>query len=169
MRWPGILGVLVLGGCALMPTASDWKRCRFEIGSVHFKGIRENQTEWSLDVAVHNPNRRPLRLQGLELFALRQGDTLAALRNLEPLILSPGDTTHIPLEARMPHAAWTRIMATLPGEGKSQVQVVGNAYYRSWFGVRKIRGAFKKTYEVDLQAALGIFGNRLFQNLLFSP
>ncbi len=161
-----LLPLALLWGCAAWPRPSDWKHCRFEVAALQFEGWQKNQTEWKLALAVHNPNPRPLHLEGLRLFALHDQDTLATLRSVKPLDLPPQDSARVELQVDLPDAAWKQVLATRGGP--AHITVVGDAFFHTLFGVRKYAGALHKTYDVDLASVLNGFGGRLFENFLFS-
>ncbi len=108
-------------------------------------------------------------MEGVQLVALMGSDTLAAMRSAEPLDLSPGDTTRIPVDIALSNAALRKAMSEVGTGMKSQVTVTGDAFYHTWLGTKKFTGAFNKTYEVDFDRILGSMGNRLFQGLFLAP
>ncbi|HAO98426.1 MAG TPA: hypothetical protein DCQ83_00080 [Fibrobacteres bacterium] len=165
--WLPLLSLFV--GCSLYPTASDWKRCSFEVASVRFAGFRENQSEWEITLNVHNPNSSRLKMEGIQLFALQEADTLATLKNQKPLDLAPNENTRVAMNISLPPAAWDKVVGTLRQGNKCSLTVNGDAYYHGWFGVKKLSGIFHKTYDLDLAAAMNMMGGNLFQGLQGLP
>ncbi len=162
-----ILLCVFLCGCGLFPSSSDWRQCRFQVSSIRFEGLRENQAEWQVVLAVDNPTSKQLRMEGIHLFAALQTDTLATLSNSQPVVLAPHDTTLIPLELELPPDVWNRAMRRFRQEGKGQITVTGDVTVHTYFGVKKISNAFKRTYDVDLASLMGSMGSDLIRNLFF--
>lgn len=169
MRKLILLLACMLSACNFYPGASEWKRCTFEIATVKFLGFQENQTKWELVIDVHNPNPDRLRMEGVQLFALQGDDTLASLRNSDPLDLAPDTMTVVTLEAASPPSAWNTVFENLKRNGKCSITITGDAYYRTLFGTEKLSGLFRKTYDVDFATALGVMGSHLLQGFQGFP
>ncbi len=158
----------LMTGC-LYPDASTWKSCRFEIASIEFIGYRENQTEWQITLTVHNPSSDRLKLESLRLFALQGEDTLGTLRNLNPLDLAAKDSTRVALTTLLPKSTWNKLLESLRNEGVAHITISGEAWYRGPFGIRKVPGNFRKTYDLDLATAMNAMGSHLLQGLQGLP
>jgi hypothetical protein len=160
---------LLLTGC--FATAADWKRVRFVVDDVRFEGMRENRTHWSVVVAASNPTGKRLKLEGLQLAAFLDAngrpDTLATLVNSKNIDLSPRDTTQVTLNLVLPPSAWDKALQGMQRSGTQEVFITGDAFVKTWFGTRKVKNAFKKTYEVDLATLMGSMGGDLLRNLFF--
>jgi hypothetical protein len=137
------------------------------VSDVRFEGMRENRTHWSVVVAAANPTGKRLKLEGLQMAALMESDTLATLVNSKNIDLPARDTTEVTLKLVMPPAAWDKAMRSLQRGGTQDVLITGDAFVKTWFGTRKIKDAFKKNYEVDLSTLLGTMGGGLLRNLFF--
>jgi hypothetical protein len=160
-----LLSAFVLTGCP--PTASDWRQCRFSITDVRFEGLRENQAQWRVVVSAINPTRKVLKLEGLQLVARLEGDTLGKLGSSLPLKLAPRDTTEIHLDLLMPPKAWNTALRRMQAGGSSEVLITGDVIVRTWFGTRKIRNAINRKYTVNLAELMGTMGGDLLRNLFF--
>lgn len=164
-----LLFPLLLSGC--FATASDWKRVRFAVSDVRFEGLREDRTHWSVVVAAANPTGKRLKLEGLQLAALLEdagrADTLATLVNSKNIDLAPRDTTEVTLKLVMPPSALDKALRGFRRTGNQEVLITGDAFVKTWFGTRKVKNAFKKTYEVDLASLMGSMGGDLLRNLFF--
>jgi LEA14-like dessication related protein len=157
--------VLFLTGCP--PTASDWRQCRFVVTDVQFKGLRESQAEWSVVVSAVNPTRKVLKIEGLQLTARLEGDTLGKLGNAQPIALAPHDTTKIELNLLMPPKAWNKALKQMQRGGSSEVLITGDVFVKTWFGTHKVTNAINKKYTVDLAELMGTMGGDLLRNLFF--
>jgi LEA14-like dessication related protein len=160
-----LVSAFVLTGCP--PTASDWKQCRFVVTDVRFVGLRENQAEWSVVVAAVNPTRKILKLEGLQLAARLEGDTLGKLANSSPIVLAPRDTTEIELGLLMPPKAWNKALKQMQRGGSSEVLITGDAFVKTWFGTRKVTNAINKKYTVNLAELMGTMGGDLIRSMFF--
>ena len=163
-----VLFSVLMTGC-LYPDASDWKRCRFEITSIEFKGYRENQTEWQITLTVHNPGSNRLKMESVRLFALQGTDTLGTLQNVAPMDLPAKDSTHVALTTLLPQSTWNKLLESLRNEGVANITVSGEAFYHGPFGLQKVPGLFRKTYDLDLATAMNAMGNHLLQGLQGLP
>jgi|GEM_PF-5920371 len=161
---PTVLSVGLLAGCG-MPTASDWRRCTFNVSEVAFQGLRENQAEWRVVVNAINPGGKPLTLDGLHLFALMQGDTLARLADPGRVTLSALDTTQLSFDVSMPHAAWSKALKNLGRSGSGEVLITGDVRVPTLFGSRLIKNAVKEKHVIDLSSLMGGMGMDLFRGL----
>ena len=74
-------------------------------------------------------------MEGIQLFALRSGDTLATLQNAAPVDLIPDSTTQVSLKAESMPQALGAVMSSFKQEGKCSFTVTGDAYYHGLFGV----------------------------------
>jgi hypothetical protein len=108
-------------------------------------------------------------MEGVQLFALQGDDTLASLRNSDPLDLAPDTMTVVTLEAASPPSAWNTVFENLKRNGKCSITITGDAYYRTLFGTEKLSGLFRKTYDVDFATALGVMGSHLLQGFQGFP
>lgn len=108
--------LLALSGCG-MTTASDWKRCDFEVTDLAFRGFRNDDALWRVSVAAANPGDKKLRLEGLRLWAVMEGDTLARLADPGRIELAARDTTRLALDVSIPPAAWNKALARLGRSG----------------------------------------------------
>jgi LEA14-like dessication related protein len=160
-----LLSALVLTGCP--PTASDWRQCRFVVTDVRFVGLRENQAEWSVVVSAVNPTRKVLKLEGLQMAARLEGDTLGKLGNAIPIVLAPRDTTEIELGLLIPPTAWNKALKQMQRGGSSEILITGDAFVKTWFGTRKVTNAINKKYTVNLAELMGTMGGDLLRNLFF--
>ena len=152
-------------GCP--PTAKDWRQARFVVTDVRFQGLRENQAEWSVVIAAINPTKKILKLEGIQLVARLEGDTLGRLGNSSPIALVARDTTEIELNLLMPPKAWNKALKQMQRGGSSEVLITGDAFVKTWFGTRKVTNAINKKYTVDLAELMGTMGGDLLRNLFF--
>ena len=155
-------------GC-IYHDASEWKKCSFDVASVRYAGIRENQTEWEIVLDVHNPGSDRLKMEGVQLYALSGTDTLATLHNQNPLDVAPAGTTPVSLKAASPSAAWNKALEVFRRDGKCSVVITGDAVYHGTFGMKKYPNLFHKTYDVDMAMVLGAMGGGLFQGMQGLP
>jgi hypothetical protein len=145
---------LLLAGCG-MTTAADWKRCDFEVTELSFRGFRDDNALWRVSVAAANPNARKLRLDGLHLWAVMEGDTLARLANPGRIELAARDTTRLALDVSLPPEAWNKALARLRRAGKGEVLITGDVEAPTLFGTRRIRNAVHEKQSIDLGGILG--------------
>jgi hypothetical protein len=155
---------LFLSGCGL-PTTADWRRCSFDIREVSFQGMRENQAEWNLVISAFNPNAKRLKLEGLQLWALMEGDTLARLRNPNRIDLKPRDTTLVSFDVVLPQAALNKAMRVMRRTGSSEILITGDATVATLFGTRTVKNAVREKHTIDLASMLG--SGDFLRNLLF--
>jgi hypothetical protein len=160
-----LLASFVLTACP--PTASDWKQARFTVTDVRFQGLREGQAEWRVVISAINPTKKILKLEGLQLAARLEGDTLGKLGNSTPIKLAARDTTEITLDMVMPPRAWNKALKQMQRGGSSEVLITGDAFVKTWFGTRKVKNAINKKYTVDLAELMGTMGGDLLRNLFF--
>lgn len=152
-----------LSGCGVA-TVADWRRCSFDVADVTFEGIRENQSEWRVVVVAANPNARTLRLEGLHLWALMEGDTLARLRNPGRIDLAARDTTVVNLAVFVPPAAWNAALRQITRGGSAEVLITGDVEIPGLTGTRRLRNAVRETHTIDLSSLTGgDFLRRLFR------
>lgn len=161
---PALLTVALLSGCG-MPTASDWRRCSFNVSEVAFQGLRENQAEWRVVVNAINPGGKKLTVDGLHLFALMQGDTLARLTDPGRVTLGAMDTTQLTFDVSMPHAAWSKALKNIGRSGTGEVLITGDVRVPTVFGSRLIKNAIKEKHVIDLSSLMGGMGLDLFRGL----
>jgi hypothetical protein len=145
---------LAIAACGVA-TTSDWKRCNFEVTDLAFRGFQNDDALWRVSVAVANPGGKKLRLEGLHLWAVMEGDTLARLANPGRIELAARDTTRLALDVSVPPAAWNRALARMRRAGKSEILITGDVEAPTWFGTRRIRGAVHEKQAIDLGAILG--------------
>jgi hypothetical protein len=149
---PLLLPLLV--GCGV-PTTADWRRCTFDVTDVAFRGLRNDQAEWRVTVAAVNPNGKRLKLEGLHLWAVMEGDTLAMLNNPGRIELSPHDTTRLSLDVSVPHTAWNRALSRMRRTGSGEILITGDVEAPTLFGTRRIRNAVRERHTIDLASILG--------------
>jgi hypothetical protein len=164
MRALILLCPLLLAGCG-MNTAAEWRRCSFGVSDLAFQGMNGDQAEWRVVVTAFNPGNRRLKLEGLRLWALMDGDTLARLRNPNRIDLAPGDTTRMSFDVTMPHAAWNRALRSLRRTGSGDLLITGDITVSTWLGTRTVKDAVRETHRIDLASILG--GGDLLRNLFF--
>ena len=160
-----LITAVVFTGCP--PTASDWRQASFVVSDVRFKGLRENQAEWSVVISAINPTKKILKLEGIQMAARLEGDTLGRLKNSVPIVLAPRDTTEFELNLLMPPKAWNKALKQMQRGGSSEVLITGDAFVKTWFGTRKVTNAINKKYNVDLAELMGTMGGDLLRNLFF--
>ena len=160
-----LVSAFVFTGCP--PTAKDWRQARFVVTDVRFKGLRENQAEWGVVIAAINPTKKILKLEGIQLVARLEGDTLGKLGNSIPIALASRDTTEIELDLVMPPQAWNKALNQMQRGGSSEVLITGDAFVKTWFGTRKVTNAINKKYTVNLAELMGTMGGDLLRNLFF--
>ncbi len=146
--------LLTLIGCGAATTA-DWRRCSFDVTEVAFQGLRENQAEWRIVLSAINPNAKNLRLEGLHLWALMEGDTLARLRNPGRIDLPGRDTTEVTLHVSVPPAAWNAALRQITRGGSSEVFITGDVEVPGMFGTRRVRNAVRETHTINLSSLMG--------------
>jgi LEA14-like dessication related protein len=167
-----LLTLAALIPCALLftgcpPTASDWKQCRFTVTDVRFKGLRENNAEWTVVVTADNPTAKILKLQGLQMTARLEGDTLGKLSNGQPIRIAPQGATEIELGLVVPPKAWNKALKQMRAGGSTEVLITGDAFIKTWFGTRRVRDAIHKKYTLNLAELMGTMGGDLLRNLFF--
>lgn len=159
-RLPGFCPVLalftafVIGGCGVATTA-DWRRCSFEVTDLGFRGFHDDDAMWRVSVSVANPNARKLRLEGLHLWAVMAGDTLARLNNPGRIDLAARDTTRLTLDVAVPPAAWNSALNRMRRTGSADILITGDVEAPTLFGTRRIRNAVREKHTLDFAALLG--------------
>jgi hypothetical protein len=161
---PLLLATLLLAGCGL-PTTADWRRCSFDISEVALRDMREDQSEWSIVVSAFNPGGKRLKLEGLHLWALMEGDTLARLRNPDRIDLAPRDTTRVSFDVVLPQAALNKAMRAMRRTGSSEILITGDATVATLFGTRTVKNAVREKHMIDLSSMMG--SGDFLRNLLF--
>jgi hypothetical protein len=149
-----LLSTLALTGCGVT-TAADWKRCRFEVTDLAFRGFQNDNAIWRVSVAAANPGGKNLRLEGIDLWAVMEGDTLARLDNPGRIEIAPRDTTILALNVKVPPAAWNKALARIGQSGKGEVRITGDVVAPTLFGTRRIRNAVDERQQIDLSSVLG--------------
>jgi hypothetical protein len=148
---------MLLVGCGV-PTTADWRRCTFDVSEVAFQGFRENQAEWRVVISAINPGGKKLTLDGLQLNALMQGDTLARLRDPGRVVLGARDTTLVSFDVLMPQEAWGKALRAIRQTGSSEINIVGDVRVPTLFGSRLVKNAVNEKHTVDLSGVLGGMG-----------
>ncbi len=138
-----------------MATTADWRRCDFEVTDLRFRGFRDDDAVWRVFVSAANPNAKELRLEGLHLWAVLEGDTLARLANPGRIRLAARDTTRIALDVSVPPAAWNSALKRLRRSGTADVLITGDVEVPTLFGTRRIRNAVREKHTLDFASILG--------------
>lgn len=138
-----------------MTTVSDWKRCDFEVTDLAFRGFRNDDALWRVSVAAANPGGKTLQLEGLRLWAVMEGDTLARLTDPGRVRIAARDTTRLALDVSIPSAAWNKALARLGRSGKGSLRITGDVDVPTFFGTRRIRNAVSEERPIDLGEILG--------------
>ena len=160
--------ILLITGCVYQE-AGDWQRCKFDVSSIEYVGVREDQTEWNVVLTVQNPGAHELKMEGVQATALIGADTLATLGNTAPIDLAANGDTKVAFIAFSTTQGFNKAMAGIKENGKCSVTIVGDAVYRGAFGTKKYPNLFHKTYDLDLETAVNAMGSHLFQGLQGIP
>jgi hypothetical protein len=160
---PAVPFLLAITACGI-PTTADWRRCSFDVTDVTFQGLRENEAEWRVVVSAFNPNSKRLRLEGLHLWAVMDGDTLARLKNPDPIDLPARTATPLAIEVSLPQAAWNKALRKMRQTGSSEVWITGDAVVPTILGERTLRNAVREKHTIDLSA---LMGGDFLRNLFF--
>lgn len=159
----GSLFVAGFAGCGL-PTTADWRRCSFNVTEVEFLGLREDQADWRVAVSAFNPNGKRLKLDGIHLWALMEGDTLARLKDPGRMELAARDTTALSFDVALPQAAWSKALRTMRRTGSSEILITGDVAVPTLFGTRLVKNAVREKHTIDLSS---LMGGGFLRNLLF--
>lgn len=145
---------LSLTGCGIATTA-DWRRCSFHVNDIEFLGLRENQTDWRIHVSAVNPGAKKLRVDGLHLWALMEGDTLARLKNPGRVELGARDTTGLSFDVTLPQVAWSKALRSMRRTGSAEILLTGDVAVPTLFGSRLVKNAVREKHTIDLSSVMG--------------
>ncbi len=156
---------LLFSGCGI-PTTADWRRCSFHVNDIEFLGLRENQTDWRITVSAINPNGKKLRIDGLHLWALMEGDTLAMLKNPGRIELGARDTTGLSFDVTLPQTAWNKALRSMRRTGSAEILLTGDVAVPTLFGSRLVKNAVREKHAIDLSSLMGGMGGGLGGSLM---
>jgi hypothetical protein len=161
------LPALLLASCALFNPARGLKSCRYEYRSFAFSAVDNEKTSWTVDIAVVNPNAKPVTLEKMRFAFLHSGDTLVTAWNPARRELPAGDSAVLSTSLDIPHALLQRLPPGILSDTKAEFTLVGDAYLQTWVGEVVVPGALKQNLHVDMPAQMAkvrtIFMQKLFR------
>lgn len=160
--------LLFLSACSLHP-AKTLKSCRYSFLTLTFSGMDAGQTHWLLDVAVTNPNAKPVTLSRMRFALLHDADTLLTGWNPAQKEIAPLDSQVIQTTLDLPNALWKRLPGSIWSDTDAKFVVTADAFLDTWVGQIEVPGAVHQTIHVNMPAQMAKYRDLLMQKMFSWP
>ncbi len=160
--------VLLLSACSLRP-AKTIKSCRYRFQTLTFSGMDAGQTHWLLDVAVANPNSKPVTLSRMRFALLHDADTLLTGWNPAKKEIAPLDSQVIQTTLDLPNALWKRLPGSIWSDTDAKFLVTADAFLNTWVGPIEVPDAVHQTIHVNMPAQMAKYRDMLMQRMFSWP
>jgi hypothetical protein len=157
-----------LAGCALHP-GRGVKSCKYRFQTLTFTGMDTQQTHWTVDVAVTNPNAHEVTLTRMRYALLYQNDTLLSGWNPSQRMVAAGDSQVIRTTLDLPNAVWRKLPPGIWAQTDAQFVLVADAYLKTWVGDLVVPQAIKETMHVNMTEQVAKYRDMLMQRFFSWP
>ena len=126
-------------------------------------------TQWHLDIAVANPNKRPVTIARVHYAVLHDADTLLTGWNPAQREIAAADSQIIQTTLAIPNTLWKRLPTDIWSKTDAAFLVTADTYLDTWLGPIEARGALRETIHINMPEQMAKYREMIMQKLFSWP